>query len=140
MAGFCKTGRELYHYLFSGTPPLPPQADAPDDPMGAKPAFDPVAAAHEVTVFSQMVDECIDIPSSFDDPRRLSAPEIQATDNVLTTLTIATPTTPSFSGLVQHLYDQLHPYLSTKQTETTTLAAFVTFVVGPPDHPGADKR
>ena len=137
MAGFCKTGRELYHYLFSGTPPLPFQADATDDPMGATPAFDPVAAAHEVTVFSQMVDECIDIPASFDDPRRLSAPEIQASDNVLTTLTIATPTTPSFSGLVQHLYDQLYPYLSTKQTETTTLNAFVTFVVGPPDHPNA---
>ena len=137
MAGFCRTGRDLYNYLFSGTQPLPPQDEAADDPMGTRPAFDPVAAAHEVTVFSQMVEECIDIPASFADPRRLSAPEIQATENALTTLTIATPFTPSFSGLVQHLYDQLHPYLSKRQTEKTTLAAFVTFVVGPPDHPNA---
>ena len=83
--------------------------------MGTTPAFDPVAAAHEVTVFSQMVDECIDIPASFADLRRLSAPEIQATENALTTLTIATPSTPSFSGLVQHIYDQLHPYLSNRK-------------------------
>ena len=137
MAGFCKTGRELYHYLFSGTHPSPSQAEASDDPMGTMPAFDPVAAAHEVTVFSQMVDECIDIPASFADLRRLSAPEIQATENALTTLTIATPSTPSFSGLVQHIYDQLHPYLSNRQKEKVTLAAFVTFVVGPPDHPNA---
>ena len=136
MAGFCRTGRDLYNYLFSGTQPLPQDAAA-DDPMGTRPAFDPVAAAHEVTVFSQMVDECIDIPASFADPRRLSAPEIQATENALTTLTIATPFTPSFSGLVQHLYDQLHPYLSKRQTGKTTLAAFVTFVVGPPAHPNA---
>ena len=70
------------------------------------------------------------ISQSFADPRRLSAPEIQGSHNTLQTLTIPPPTTPSFSGLVRHLHDQLHPYLIKKQD-------FVTFIVGPPDHPNA---
>ena len=95
------------------------------------------SVVEEVTIFPQLVDECIDIPGSFDNPRRLSAPEIQASLNALHPLAIASSTTPSFSGLVQHLYDQLDPYLSLKQNDTTIVSAFVTFVVGPPDHPNA---
>ena len=77
------------------------------------------------------------ISQSFADPRRLSAPEIQGSHNTLQTLTIPPPTTPSFSGLVRHLHDQLHPYLIKKQDEGVVLNAFVTFIVGPPDHPNA---
>ena len=44
---------------------------------------------------------------------------------------------PSFSGLVRHVYDELHPYLTAKEEERVTLNAFVTFIVGPPDHQNA---
>ena len=37
MAGFCQTGRELYNYLFSGTPPAALTATTLDDPMGVDP-------------------------------------------------------------------------------------------------------
>ena len=37
MAGFCQTGRDLYNFLFSGTPPTPPAETTLDDPMGADP-------------------------------------------------------------------------------------------------------
>ena len=143
MAGFCKTGRELYNYLFSGTPPLPPPVENQDGPMGDQPAPIPTVATQakyslfngqEVTIFSQLVDDCIDIPGSFADPLRLSAPEIQGSHNTLQTLTIPSPTTPSFAGLVRHLHDQLHPYRIKKQEEGVVLNAFVTFIVGPPDH------
>ena len=138
MAGFCQTGRELYHYLFSGTPPSAPTVENLDDPMGASPAPATTDASaekyslfngQEVTVFSKMVDECIDIPKSFEDPHRLSAPEIQGSENRLHPLTIQPPTRPSFASLVQHLHEQLDSYLL-KQQEAGMLNAFVTFIVG----------
>ena len=145
MAGFCQTGRELYNYLFSGTPPAALAATTLDDPMG----FDPppsstegrtdmssLSTDHEVTIFSKMVDDCIDIPKSFEDPHRLSAPEIQGSDNHLLPLTIPPPTRPSFALLVQHVHEQLDSYLTTQQTDGK-LNAFITFIVGPPDHPNA---
>ena len=108
MAGFCRTGRELYHYLFSGTPPSAATVENQDDPMGAAISEKySLFNGQEVTVFSQMVDECIDIPGSFEDPHRLSAPEIQGSENRLHTLTIQSPTRPSFASLVQHLTE--HP-------------------------------
>ena len=105
MAGFCQTGRDLYNFLFSGTPPTPPGETTLDDPMGADPPPAPTdggpnksspSTEHEVTIFSKMVDDCIDIPKSFDDPHRLSAPEIQGSENQLLPLTIPPPTRPSF--------------------------------------------
>ena len=92
MAGFCQTGRDLYNFLFSGTPPTLPAETTLDDPMGADPPpastdggpnKSGLSKEHEVTIFSKMVDDCIDIPKSFDDPHRLSAPEIQGSENQL---------------------------------------------------------
>ena len=140
MAGFCQTGRDLYNFLFSGTPPTPPEEATLDDPMGADPPpastdggpnKSGLSKEHEVTIFSQMVDDCIDIPKSFDDPYRLSAPEIQGSENQLLPLTIPPPTRPSFAILVQHVHDQLDSYL-VKQQADGKLNAFITFIVGPP--------
>ena len=145
MAGFCQTGRDLYNFLFSGTPPTPPTETTLDDPMGADPPpastdggpnKSGLSKEHEVTIFSKMVDDCIDIPKSFDDPHRLSAPEIQGSENQLLPLTIPPPTRPSFAILVQHVHEQLDSYLATQQTDGK-LNAFITFIVGPPDHPNA---
>ena len=145
MAGFCQTGRDLYNFLFSGTPPTPPAETTLDDPMGADPPpastdggpnMSSLSTEHEVTIFSKMVDDCIDIPKSFDDPHRLSAPEIQGSENQLLPLTIPPPTRPSFAILVQHVHEQLDSYLATQQKDGK-LNAFITFIVGPPDHPNA---
>ena len=91
MAGFCQTGRDLYNFLFSGTPPTPPAETTLDDPMG---------------------------------------------ENQLLPLTIPPPTRPSFAILVQHVHEQLDSYLATQQKDGK-LNAFITFIVGPPDHPNA---
>ena len=145
MAGFCQTGRDLYNFLFSGTPPTALAETTLDDPMGADPPpastdggpdMSSLSTEHEVTIFSKMVDDCIDIPKSFDDPHRLSAPEIQGSENQLLPLTIPPPTRPSFAILVQHVHEQLDSYLATQQKDGK-LNAFITFIVGPPDHPNA---
>ena len=145
MAGFCQTGRELYNYLFSGTPPTALAATTLDDPMGVdpppastdgRPDMSSLSTDHEVTIFSKMVDDCIDIPKSFEDPHRLSAPEIQGSENQLLPLTIPPPTRLSFAILVQHVHEQLDSYLTTQQKDGK-LNAFITFIVGPPDHPNA---
>ena len=140
MAGFCQTGRELYNYLFSGTPPAALTATTLDDPMGADPPpastegrTDPssLSTDHEVTIFSKMVDDCIDIPKSFEDPLRLSAPEIQGSATLLLPLTIPPPTLPPFAFLVQHVHEQLDSYLDTyldTQQKDGKLNAFVTFI------------
>ena len=73
----------------------------------------------------------------FRDPYRLNALEVQISTTTLQPLAIPPPTFPSFSGLVQHIYDQLHPYLVAKQNDGCILSAFVAFIVGSIDHPNA---
>ena len=129
-----ESGRALYHYLFSPTlvsDTAEPAVDEPlDEPLDVPPR------RKEETIFSQLVSAYVDVPSSFDDPLRLSAPQVPADDSPITTFPPTTLTPPPFDPLVQHLHVQLQDHFVKLRAENV-LHPHVTFIVGPPDHPNA---
>ena len=91
----------------------------------------------EISPFSQLVADYVNLDASFDDPGRLSAPEIQPSDYSTEPMD-----TPAFDDsmlshchdLLHFLHDQLSEYFSSVQDPTLSQNFFLTFIVGPPDH------
>ena len=129
-----ESGRALYHYLFSPTLVSDTAAPAVDEPLDEP--LDVPPRRKEETIFSQLVSAYVDVPSSFDDPLRLSAPQVPADDSPITTFPPTTLTPPPFDPLVQHLHVQLQDHFVKLRAENV-LHPHVTFIVGPPDHPNA---
>ena len=106
----------------------------PDTTTGETP---PTPMEISPTPFSQLVEDYVNLDASFDDPGRLSAPEIQPSDYSTEPLD-----TPAFDGsvfnhyhdLLHFLHDQLSEYFSSVQDPALSQNFFLTFIVGPPDH------
>ncbi len=120
-----ESGRALYHYL------LPEVAEPTlDVPIEANPR------RREETIFSQMVSAYVDIPSSFEDPHRLSAPQVPADDTPISSFPPTNLSPTPFDPLVRHLHSQLQAHF-VKLRADNVLHPHVTFIVGPPSHPNA---
>ena len=119
------------------TPTSPAQDEPQDEPMQDAAAA-PIALAP--TPFSQLVADFVDLGSSFSDPRKLSAPQIQAREFSIDPLDPPGHdpiTLSSYSPLLRFLHDQLSPYLSSIMDLQKPVNTFLTLIVGDPDHPNA---
>ena len=142
MAFSLKKAKSLYDYLFNPAVTIVPEqevdtvSDTPDDPMhdsttGKAP---PTPMEISPTPFSQLVADYVNL-ASFDDPERLSAPEIQPSDYSTEPLD-----TPAFDDsmlshchdLLHFLHDQLSEYFSSVQDPTLSQNFFPHFYRWPP--------
>ena len=78
--------KSLYDYLFNPAVTIVPEqevdtvSDIPDDPMHDSTTGEAPPTPMEISPFSQLVADYVNLDASFDDPGRLSAPEIQPSD------------------------------------------------------------
>ena len=137
--------KSLYDYLFNPAVTIVPEkeidtaSDTQDIPMPDATTGETPPTPMEIspTPFSQLVADYVNLDASFDDPGRLSAPEIQPSEYSTEPLD-----TPTFDGsmlnhyhdLLHFLHDQLSEYFSSVQDSTLPQNFFLTFIVGPPDH------
>ena len=89
------------------------------------------------TPFSHLVEEFVHLEASFEDPSRLSAPEIQPLDS--STEPLDTPAFDSsmlnhYHDLLHFLHDKLSEYFSSVQDPAKDQNFFLTLIIGPSDH------
>ena len=136
--------KSLYDYLFNPAVTIFPAGEVdtaagiPDDPMPDSTTGETLPTPMEIspTPFFQLVADYVNLDASFDDPGRLSAPEIQPSDYSTDPLDAPAFDASMLSAsheLLNFLHDQLSPYFSSVQDQTLPQNFFLTFIVGPPD-------
>ena len=137
--------KSLYDYLFNPAVTIIPEhevdttTDAPDAPMTDATTDETPPTPMEIspTPFSELVEEFVNLEASFEDPGRLSAPEIQPSD--YSTEPLDAPgfkdsMLTHYHALLHYLHTQLSEYFSSVQDPSSTQNFFLTLIVGPPDH------
>ena len=137
--------KSLYDYLFNPAVTIIPEhevdttTDAPDAPMTDATTDETPPTPMEIspTPFSELVEEFVNLEGLFEDPGRLSAPEIQPSD--YSTEPLDAPgfqdsMLTHYHALLHYLHTQLSEYFSSVQDPSSTQNFFLTLIVGPPDH------
>ena len=108
-------GWELFKYLF---PSCAPAEDAPLD-----------------TPLATLIDSYVNLPESFSDPLRLSAPQVAPEPAELPLLPCPSNSSRQFLTLLQFIHERVNPTLRTLFSHPGTHPPFYTFVVGSAQHP-----